>query len=108
MSTVTLTDRLLLMTQLAFAFAVLHKQGWVVGNFSWTNAAFALGPPRLMLFDCDDAASLSDQDRCQPHTPNWYPPECEGPTNAPRSPRWAVCMFCQQVTAIAGPMWSSR
>jgi TIR domain len=79
MSTVTLTDRLELMTQMASAFAVLHKQDWVVGNFSFANAAFTLFPPRLMLFDCDDAASLSDQNRHQPHTPNWYPPECEGP-----------------------------
>jgi hypothetical protein len=79
MSAVALADRLLLMTQLTFAFAVLHKQDWVVGDFSYTNAAFALNPPRLMLFDCDDAASLSDRTRHQPHTPNWYPPECEGP-----------------------------
>jgi hypothetical protein len=78
MSKVTVADRLLLMTQLAFAFAVLHKQDWVVGDFSYTNAAFALAPPRLMLFDCDDAASLSDENRHQPHTPNWWPPECEG------------------------------
>jgi len=79
MSQVTLADRLLLMTQLAFAFAVLHRQGWVIGDFSYQNAAFALDPPRLLLIDCDDAASLSDLDRKQPHTPNWYPPECQGP-----------------------------
>jgi len=78
MSEVTLADRLLLMTKLAFAFAVLHKQDWVIGDFSYQNAAFALDPPRLRLLDCDDAASLADQDRKQPHTPNWYPPECKG------------------------------
>jgi serine/threonine protein kinase len=78
MSQVTLADRLLLMTQLAFAFAVLHRQGWVIGDFSYQNAAFALDPPRVLLIDCDDAASLSDPDRQQPHTPNWYPPECQG------------------------------
>ena len=79
MSRVTLSDRLLLMTQLAFAFAVLHHQDWVIGDFSYQNAAFALDPPRLLLIDCDDTASLADQDRQQPHTPNWYPPECQGP-----------------------------
>ena len=78
MSQVTLADRLLLMTQLAFAFAVLHKQDWVIGDFSFQNAAFALDPPRLLLIDCDDAASLSDQERRQPHTPQWAPPECQG------------------------------
>ncbi len=79
MSQVTLADRLLLMTQLAFSFAVLHKQDWVIGDFSYQNAAFALGPPRLLLIDCDDAASLSDRERRQPHTPQWYPPEYQGP-----------------------------
>jgi hypothetical protein len=79
MSDVMLADRLLLMTQLAFALAVLHEQGWVFGDLSYQSAAFALNPPRLMLLDCDETASLSDRERRQPHTPQWYPPECEGP-----------------------------
>jgi hypothetical protein len=78
MSAVTLADRLLLMTHLALAFAVLHRQNWVVGDCSFKNAAFALDPPRVMLFDCDDAASLFDGGRKQPHTPLWVPPECAG------------------------------
>jgi hypothetical protein len=82
MATVTATDRLFLMTQLTSAVCWLHKSGWVFGDLSFNNVTFALpaGPrqARLMIFDCDDAAALANQQRPeQPHSPNWVPPECE-------------------------------
>lgn len=79
LSDITATDRLFLMVQLVYAIALLHKEGWVFGDLSFTNVAFALYPPRLMLFDCDDSAELTDPHREeQPHSPNWRPPECLG------------------------------
>jgi serine/threonine protein kinase len=79
LSQVTETDRLFLMVQMVYAVAWLHKRGWVFGDLSFKNAAFALDPPRLMLFDCDDAADLADPGReRQPHTRFWRPPECLG------------------------------
>jgi len=77
LSDLTETDRLFLMAQLVFAVDLLHKRGWVFGDLSFPNGAFALNPPRLVLFDCDDAAPLADKKRKQPHSPHWYPPECE-------------------------------
>ena len=56
-------ERLLLLAQLCYAIGRLHKHGWVYGDLSYMNAAFALGPPRLMLLDCDGAARLTDLDR---------------------------------------------
>lgn len=69
------TGRLLLLAQLVYAVGRLHKRGWVFGDISFTNAAFALDPPRLKLFDCDGAAALTDYGREQSHTPFWMPPE---------------------------------
>jgi serine/threonine protein kinase len=69
------SDRLFLVTQLVYAIAWLHHRGWVFGDVSFRNAAFTLNPPRLMLFDCDGAAAVSDQQREQAHTPFWLPPE---------------------------------
>lgn len=79
MSAVTQTERLYLMKELTRAVDWLHKRGWVFGDFSFANAAFAMDPPRLKIFDCDDAADLKDPSRKpQPHTLNWFPPECTG------------------------------
>ena len=79
MSEVTQTDRLFLMTELTGAVSWLHQYGWVFGDFSFANAAFAKNPVRLMIFDCDEAAELADQQRTpQPHTLHWFPPECLG------------------------------
>jgi hypothetical protein len=47
----------------------------VFGDVSLRNAVFALGPPRVLLLDCDGAASLSNPARQQPNTPFWFPPE---------------------------------
>jgi hypothetical protein len=69
------TDRLYLISQLIYAVAWLHHRGWVFGDVSFKNAAFTLDPPRLMLFDCDGAAAMSDGQREQAHTPFWLPPE---------------------------------
>jgi hypothetical protein len=71
------TQRLTLLAQLVYVVGRLHKRGWVFGDLSFTNAVFAVNPPRMMLIDCDGAASVSDPRRQQAHTPQWKPPECE-------------------------------
>lgn len=71
------TQRLTLLAQLVYAAGRLHKRGWVFGDLSFRNAVFAVNPPRMMLIDCDGAASVSDPRRQQAHTPLWVPPECE-------------------------------
>jgi serine/threonine protein kinase len=70
------TDRLVLLAQLVYAIGRLHKHGWVFGDLSFSNAVFALDPPRMMLLDCDGAAALNDPTRKQSSTPFWDPPEC--------------------------------
>jgi hypothetical protein len=69
-------ERLILLGKLIYAVGRLHKHGWVFGDLSFKNAAFALDPPRIMLLDCDGAASLKDTSRKQASTPYWDPPEC--------------------------------
>ena len=74
-------ERLSLLAQLAGAIAFLHERGWVFGNISDRNAMYALDPARLMLIDCDGAASIRDIHRWQGHMPGWVPPEChDGPS----------------------------
>jgi hypothetical protein len=70
------TDRLVLLTQLVYAVARLHKQDWVYGDLSFKNAAFAISPPRMILLDCDGAADLHNRRRKQSHSLGWEPPEC--------------------------------
>jgi serine/threonine protein kinase len=70
------TDRLVLLTQLVYDVARLHKQDWVYGDLSFKNAAFAVSPPRMILLDCDGAADLHDSGRKQAHSLAWEPPEC--------------------------------
>lgn len=70
------TERLLLLAQLVYILGRLHKHGWVFGDLSFGNVAFALDPPRTMLLDCDGAAPLADKSRKQASTPFWDPPEC--------------------------------
>jgi hypothetical protein len=70
------TDRLFLLTLLAYAIGWLHKRGWVFGDLSLKNAAFAVDPPQIILFDCDGAAALGNLKRKQSSTPFWDPPEC--------------------------------
>jgi uncharacterized protein YegL len=71
------SERLVLLAQLVFIIGWLHARGWVFGDLSYKNVVFALGPPRLMLLDCDGAAALSDFTRRQPSTIFWHPPEGE-------------------------------
>jgi hypothetical protein len=75
-SDVPRTDRLVLLAQLVYAVGRLHKHGWVFGDLSFSNAVFALDPPRMMLLDCDGAAALNDLSRKQSSTLLWDPPEC--------------------------------
>lgn len=73
---IEMLERLILLGKLVYAIGRLHKHGWVFGDLSFRNAAFALDPPRMLLLDCDGAAALSDTGRTQTSTPNWDPPEC--------------------------------
>ncbi|MCW2930719.1 MAG: Mn2+-dependent serine/threonine protein kinase [Actinomycetia bacterium] len=77
LSSVDKTQRLTLLAQLVYAVGRLHKRGWVFGDLSFKNAVFAVDPPRVMLIDCDGAASVNDLRRKQAHTPFWIPPECK-------------------------------
>ena len=70
------TDRFVLLAQLVYDVARLHKQHWVYGDLSFKNAAFAVSPPRMILLDCDGAANLHDRLRKQAHSLGWDPPEC--------------------------------
>lgn len=53
----------------------MHKHGLVYGDLSLKNAAVALNPLRVKLLDCDAAASLTDPQRKQMHSPSFNPPE---------------------------------
>jgi hypothetical protein len=70
------TDRLVLLAQLVYDVARLHKQDWVYGDLSFKNAAFAIDPPRMILLDCDGAADLHNLGRKQAHSLAFDPPEC--------------------------------
>ncbi len=70
------TNRLVLLAQLVYDIARLHKRDWVYGDLSFKNAAFATHPPRMILLDCDGAADLHDPGREQAHSLGWEPPEC--------------------------------
>ena len=72
-------QRLFLMAQLTYAIGWLHRRGWVFGDLSFNNAAFALDPLRIMLIDCDGAAALANPARKQNSTPFWEPPESKAP-----------------------------
>ena len=70
------TERLMLLGQLVYAIGLLHQHGWVYGDLSFKNAAFAVSPPRMILLDCDGAADIRDLRRKQSHSLGWDPPEC--------------------------------
>ena len=70
------TERLVLLAQLVYDIARLHKQHWVYGDLSFKNAAFSVSPLRMILLDCDGAADLRDRLRKQSHSLGWDPPEC--------------------------------
>lgn len=72
------TERLALLAQLVYCVARLHKQNWLFGDISFSNAAYAINPPRMILLDCDGATSVA-QAALRPavSTFGWEPPECE-------------------------------
>src|SRR5947209_2017313 len=70
-------DRHVLVAKLMYVFGRLHRLGWVYGDLSFKNVAFALDPPRIKLLDCDGAAPVGDPNRDQAHSPFWEPPECK-------------------------------
>jgi hypothetical protein len=72
---VELTDRFVLLAQLCYVVAWLHRRGWVYGDLNLHNVAFALAPARIKLLDCDAAAPLRDTQRRQGHQAGWEPPE---------------------------------
>jgi hypothetical protein len=80
---VELTDRLVLLAQLCYVVAWLHRRGWVYGDINLHNVAFALAPARIKLVDCDAAAPLSDMQRRQGHQAGWEPPENPIPGGSP-------------------------
>jgi serine/threonine protein kinase len=71
-----LTERLVILAQLCYSIAWLHRRGWVYGDLNLHNAVFALDPVSVKLLDCDSAAPLSDNRRRQGHQLGWAPPEC--------------------------------
>lgn len=70
-------ERLALLAQLVFTVARLHKHDWIFGDISFSNAAYAIDPPRMILLDCDGATSVA-QAALRPavSTFSWEPPEC--------------------------------
>lgn len=74
---VDFVERLALLAQLVYCVARLHKHGWIFGDISFSNAAYAVGPPRMILLDCDGATSVA-QAALRPavSTLSWEPPEC--------------------------------
>ena len=60
---VDLVERLALLAQLVYCVARLHKHDWVFGDISFSNAAYAIDPPRMILLDCDGATSVAEP-RC--------------------------------------------
>lgn len=70
-------ERLALLAQLVYCVARLHKHGWIFGDISFSNAAYAINPPRMILLDCDGATSAARAAlRPAVNTFGWEPPEC--------------------------------
>ncbi|MGH3149783.1 MAG: hypothetical protein ACRDOB_03510, partial [Streptosporangiaceae bacterium] len=70
-------ERLALLAQLVYCVARLHKQGWIFGDISFSNAAYAINPPRMILLDCDGATSVAQAALIPAvSTFGWEPPEC--------------------------------
>jgi hypothetical protein len=70
-------ERLALLAQLVYCVARLHKHDWIFGDISFSNAAYAIDPPRMILLDCDGATSVAYAAlRPAVSTFGWEPPEC--------------------------------
>lgn len=75
---VDLVERLALLAQFVYCVARLHKHDWVFGDISFSNAAYATDPPRMILLDCDGATSVAQAMLAQAvSTLSWEPPECD-------------------------------
>jgi hypothetical protein len=74
---VDFVERLALLAQLVYCVARLHKRNWIFGDISFSNAAYAINPPRMILLDCDGATNVA-QAALRPavSTLSWEPPEC--------------------------------
>jgi len=74
---VDFVERIALLAQLVYCVARLHKRDWLFGDISFSNAAYAINPPRMILLDCDGASSVA-QAAIRPavNTFSWEPPEC--------------------------------
>lgn len=68
-------DRALILINLVYAVARLHKHRIVYGDLSLKNAAFSATSHNVLMLDCDGTASLDDLQRQQPHSPGFIPPE---------------------------------
>jgi serine/threonine protein kinase len=68
-------DRALILINLVYAVARLHKHRIVYGDLSLKNAVFSPTSHGVLLLDCDGTASLDDPHRRQLNSPNFFPPE---------------------------------
>jgi hypothetical protein len=68
-------DRVLILINLVYAVARLHKHRIVYGDLSLKNAVFSPTSHNVLLLDCDGTASLDDPQRRQLHSPYFQPPE---------------------------------
>lgn len=68
-------DRVLILINLVYAVARLHKHRIVYGDLSLKNAVFSPTSHNVLLLDCDGTASLDDPQRRQLNSPHFSPPE---------------------------------
>lgn len=69
--------RLSVLSQVAYALDLLHRNNLIFGDLSLRNIAVGAKPPRAMLLDCDGIASHSDASRVQANAPFFVPPEIQ-------------------------------
>jgi hypothetical protein len=71
--------RLALMARLAYAIEIIHRpyggRRLVYGDLNLHAAAVAVGPPRLLLLQCEGVADVDDVSRVQANDPHFVPPE---------------------------------
>jgi serine/threonine protein kinase len=75
---VDLLTRLRLIRRIALAYAMMHKQGIVLGDISGRNVLYDPDPrqPTIVVVDVDSSRKEGTRApfALQPHTPNWEPP----------------------------------
>jgi serine/threonine protein kinase len=76
---VSLVTRLQIIRAIAGAYAMMHKEGIVLGDISGRNIIYDpdAKQPAIMVVDVDSARIRGNRSTfgSQPHTPNWQPPE---------------------------------